>query len=67
MADKVSIIITVEGQNVGDANRQRTIQYVSDTATDQQLYNFCTAYMALTTERAKGFAKVTRKELTNNG
>lgn len=67
MADKVSLIITVEGENVGDPTRQRTIQYVSNTATDQQLYDFCTAYVALTNENPKGFAKVTRKELVNNG
>ena len=67
MADKVSLIITVEGDNVGDPNKQRTVQYVSDTATDQQLYNFCAAYVALTNENPKSFVKVTRKELVNNG
>lgn len=64
MDDKTSIIIEIAGDNPGDAKKQRTIQNISETATDAELYNFCQGYMALTNEQASGFYKVTRREIT---
>lgn len=66
MAERVSLIISVKNSPT-DSIKQRTVTNVSASATDQQLYDFCSAYSALSTDTVYGFAKVVRKDLTDNG
>ena len=68
MAEKVSLILTVKN-SPSDSAKQRTVTNVSASATDQELYDFLSAYAALSTDTAVGYAKVVRKDLeaNNNG
>lgn len=68
MADKVSLIITVQN-SPNESPKQRTITNVNASATNQQLYDFCEGFIALSNDYPKGYAKVVRTELEaeNNG